>query len=246
MPAVLGEEVPGSFEREHSGNAFLFRLLGVEQVITVPSSEGYDGALSCDAEKVRSEGRIPYVVPLGGSTAIGAIGYVNCAIEILQQTFEMGVAIDYVVCPSASAGTHAGLVVGFCGTNSQVSVLGINVMRHRSEQVRAVCELAQVTAAHLGLKQAIPQQAVQCFDEYLGPGYAQPTKEMAESVRLLARMEGILLDPVYTGKAMAGLIDLVRRGFFKKDANVLFVHTGGTPAFMPTPKLCWISSVRPI
>jgi D-cysteine desulfhydrase len=234
---VLGEQVPGSFERERNGNAFLFRLLGAEQITTIPSSGDYDGALSCIAEQVRFEGRIPYVVPLGGSTAVGATGYVNCAIEILQQTFEMGVAIDYVVCPSASAGTHAGLVVGFCGTNSQVSVLGINVMRRQSEQVPAVCELAQVTAAHLGLKHAIPQQAVQCFDEYLGPGYAQPTREMVESVRLLARMEGILLDPVYTGKAMAGLIDLVRRGFFKKDANVLFLHTGGTPSIYANPEI---------
>lgn len=234
---VLGEQVPGSFERERSGNAFLFRLLGAEQIVTIPPSSGYDGVLSGVAEEVRSQGRIPYVIPLGGSTVVGTTGYVNCAIEILQQTFEMGVAIDYVVCPSASAGTHAGLVVGFCGTNSQVSVLGINVMRRQSEQVPAVCELAQATAAHLGLKQAIPQAAVQCFDEYLGPGYAQPTKEMAESVRLLARMEGILLDPVYTGKAMAGLIDLVRRGFFKKDANVLFIHTGGTPGIYANPEI---------
>jgi D-cysteine desulfhydrase len=234
---VLSEQSPGSFERERGGNAFLYRLLGVEQVVTIPSSQNYDEALVRAAAEVRSAGRIPYVIPLGGSTPVGATGYVSCALEILQQTFEMGLAIDYVVCPSASAGTHAGLVVGFCGTNSQVSVLGINVMRRQSEQVCAVYELAQATAAHLGLKQAIPQQVVQCFDEYLGAGYAEPTKEMAESVRLLARREGILLDPVYTGKAMAGLIDLVRRGFFKKDDNVLFVHTGGVPGIYANPEI---------
>ncbi|MES0445997.1 MAG: pyridoxal-phosphate dependent enzyme, partial [Desulfobacterales bacterium] len=98
------------------------------------------------------------------------------------------------------------------------------------EQEKLVYDLVQSTAAHVVIKSSIPREAVVCFDEYVGPGYSLPTPEMVEAVRMLAMTEGILLDPVYTGKAMSGLIDLVRKGYFSKDENVLFVHTGGSPA----------------
>jgi D-cysteine desulfhydrase len=155
---------------------------------------------------------------------------VACAEELLSQSFEMQTSFDHVVVASGSSGTHAGLVAGLCGNNSNIPVTGINVSRTRDEQEELVYDTAQKTAALAGVTCGIPRSAVKCFAEYVGPGYSLPTPGMIEAVKLLARTEGILLDPTYTGKAMAGLIDLVRKGYFKKEEKVLFIHTGGTPA----------------
>ena len=227
---VLEERVPGTYNPEASGNNFLFNLLGVERVTVIPSGSDTMKAMDKVADEVNAEGRKAYTIPVGGSNPIGATGYVACAQEIMTQTFEQGINIDYVVCASGSAGTHAGLVTGFHGCNMNVPVLGINVSRNKQDQEELVYDLAKRTARHVSLNLEIPREAVTCFDEYVGPGYSLPTPEMAEAVRLVARTEGILLDPVYTGKTMAGLVDLVRKGFFKKDDTVLFVHTGGSPA----------------
>ncbi len=227
---LLEERVAGSYNPAASGNNFLFRLMGVEKINVVPSGSDMMKKMQVVTADVDAEGRKAYVIPGGGSTPIGATGYVACAEEILAQSFEKGIKIDHVVCASGSAGTHAGLVTGFYGNNSNISVIGINVSRAKDMQEELVYDLVQETAAHVGIKLGIPREAVVCFDEYVGPGYSLPTPEMVEAVRMLAMTEGILLDPVYTGKAMAGLIDLIRRGHFDKDENVLFVHTGGSPA----------------
>jgi D-cysteine desulfhydrase len=226
----LEERVPGTYNPEASGNNFLFNLMGVETVTVVPGGSDTMKAMDKVADEVKAEGRKAYVIPVGGSNPIGATGYVACAQEIMMQTFEQGINIDYVVCASGSAGTHAGLVTGLYGCNMNVPVLGINVSREKQDQEKLVYDLVRRTARHVGLNFEIPREAVTCFDEYVGPGYSLPTPGMAEAVRLVARTEGILLDPVYTGKAMAGLIDLVRKGFFNKGDTVLFVHTGGSPA----------------
>jgi D-cysteine desulfhydrase len=227
---VLEERVPGTYNPEASGNNFLFNLMGVETVTVVPGGSDTMKAIEKAADEVKTEGRKAYAIPVGGSNPIGATGYVACAQEIMAQTFEQGIKINYLVCASGSAGTHAGLVTGFYGCNMNVPVLGINVSREKQQQEDLVHDLVRRTAQHVGLNLEIPREAVTCFDEYVGPGYSLPTPEMAEAVRLVARTEGILLDPVYTGKAMAGLIDLVRKGFFNKGDTVLFVHTGGSPA----------------
>jgi D-cysteine desulfhydrase len=227
---VLEERVPGSYKPESSGNNFLFQLLGVEKIKVVPGGTDMMKAMKDVADEVASEGRKAYVIPGGGSNAVGATGYVACAQEIMGQTFAQGLAIDTVVCASGSSGTHAGLVTGFHGCNMNVPILGIDVSRPKKEQEEIVYRLVKETAERVGVHAAIPRDAVTCFGEYVGPGYSLPTPGMAEAVRLLARTECILLDPVYTGKAMAGLIDLVRKGQFKKDENVLFLHTGGSPA----------------
>lgn len=227
---VLEERVPGSYHPEAGGNNFLFRLLGVEKVTVVSGGSDMSAAMQQVADEVASEGRKAYVIPGGGSTPLGATGYVACAEEILAQTFDLGINIDHVICASGSAGTHAGLVTGFYGNNSNIPVIGINVSQSRNEQEQLVYELVKETAAHVGIGVDIPARAVRCYDEYVGPGYSLPTAEMAEAVQILARLEGVLMDPVYTGKAMAGLIDLVRKGTFTKDENILFVHTGGSPA----------------
>lgn len=233
---VLEERVPQSYDPRSAGNNFLFRLLGVEKIAVVPGGSDMRAAMQQVADELAAEGRRGYIIPGGGSNPIGATGYVACAEEILAQTFEAGLVIDRVVCASGSTGTHAGLVTGFFGNSSRIPVVGVNVSRTKEDQEPMVHDLVQRTAAHLGVKGDIPPAAVVCFGDYVGPGYSRPTPAMAEAVRLVARTEGILLDPVYTGKAMAGLIDLVRRGYFRKEESILFVHTGGSPAlyvYMP-------------
>ena len=186
---------------------------------------------------LKSEGRKPYVIPGGGSNPIGATGYVACALEILSQTFESEIAIDRVVTASGSSGTHAGLVTGFEGADASIPVVGINVSRPKDAQEEKVYDLMRQTSERLGVRSEIPRDKVLCFGDYVGPGYSLPTPEMGEAIRMLARLEGVLLDPVYTGKTMAGLIDLARNGFFKKDENVLFIHTGGSPALYAYPEI---------
>jgi D-cysteine desulfhydrase len=227
---VLEERVPGTYHPQAGGNNFLYRLLGVEAVMIVPAGAYMKREMQAVAEALAAEGRKGYIIPGGGSNALGAAGYVACAQEIMAQTFEQSLNLDYVVCASGSTGTHAGLVAGFYGGHMNLPVVGINVSRPKLQQEELVYGLARETARFVGAHLEIPREAVNCFDEYVGPGYSLPTPAMAEAVRLLARTEGVLLDPVYTGKAMAGLIDLVRKGYFPKDSRVLFVHTGGSPA----------------
>jgi D-cysteine desulfhydrase len=227
---ILVEMVPGSYREDASGNNFLYRLLGAEKTIVVPSDADFQTIMTAEAEEIAHDGGQAYIIPPGGSNPIGTTGYVACAQELLAQCFERGLAIDKVVCASGSAGTQAGLIVGFQGTNSQIPVIGINVSRKKEEQETSVHALVQKTAERLEINTSIPREATMCYDEYVGPGYTIPTPEMAEAVRILARTEGILLDPVYTGKTMAGLIDLVKKGVFSGNENVLFLHTGGSPA----------------
>jgi D-cysteine desulfhydrase len=227
---VLEERVPGSYKDDASGNNFLFRLLGVSGVKVVPGGSNMLAELEAVAEDLRSKGGKPYVIPVGGSNPVGATGYAACALEMLSQLVELGIRIDRVVLGSGSSGTHAGLVAGLFGLNSAIPVVGINVSRPKEPQEELVHSLVERTAAHLGIRERVPKDAVLCFGDYVGPGYSRPTPEMAEAVRMLARTEAILLDPVYTGKAMAGLLDLSRKGFFEKKENVMFLHTGGSPA----------------
>ena len=168
------------------------------------------------------------IIPGGGSNAVGTMGYVACAEEIMSQAFEKGLNIDAIVCTSGSGGTHAGLAVGFWGNNTGIPVVGINISRPNETQRPIICKDAKATAARLGLD--FPEDIVECVEGYVGPGYSLPTAEMVEAVTLMARTEAILLDPVYTGKSFAGFLDLIRQGRFKQGENIVFVHTGGSPA----------------
>lgn len=227
---VLEERVPGSYKPQASGNNFLYHLMGVDRVQVVPGGSDMMGAMGAMADEVRSQGGRSYLIPGGASNPLGALGYAACAQEILAQAFDMGLRIDRVVCASGSAGTHAGLLTGLWGTRSGIPVVGMNVSRTKAQQEELVFKLAKETAALAGIDGELPRDAVACFGDYVGPGYSLPTAGMVEAVKLLARTEAVLLDPVYTGKAMAGLIDQVRKGFFKEGENVVFVHTGGSPA----------------
>lgn len=227
---ILEERVPDSYNPNASGNNLLFKLLGVENIRVVPGGTDMMAEMQSEADGLSKLGRNAYVIPGGASSPQGALGYVACAEEILYQIFDEEIEIDHIVCASGSAGTHAGLVTGFFGNNSGIPVTGINVSRKKEVQEDLVYKLARETATMAGVAEGLPREAVSCFDDYVGPGYSIPTTEMAEAVKLTARLEGILLDPVYTGKAMAGLIDLIRKGYFKEAKNILFVHTGGAPA----------------
>lgn len=226
---VLEERVPSSYSPIASGNNFLYRLLGVEEVKVVPGGSDMMQAMQSVADEVAQEGRKAYIIPGGGSNPIGATGYVQCIQELQQQMFEHGLDFNYLIVPSGSAGTHAGVVVGVYGNNLNIPVLGMNVSRKKDVQEELVYNLVRRTAAHVGCAEP-PRESVVCFDDYVGPGYSRPTRGMIEAVQLLAQTEGILLDPVYTGKQMAGLIDLVRQDFFQAIDKVLFLHTGGSPA----------------
>jgi D-cysteine desulfhydrase len=226
---VLEERVPGSYDRGASGNNFLFDLLGVEAVSPVQAGADLAAAMQAVADELAGQGRKAYVIPGGGSNPLGALGYVACAQELMAQTFEAGLRIDHVVCASGSAGTHAGLLAGLAGMNSGIPVTGISVRRPRAEQEANVHALAVQTAELLGIPPP-PRAAVTVLDDWVGPGYSLPTPEMIEAVRLTASLEGVLLDPVYTGKTMAGLMALARGGRFEAGERVLFLHTGGSPA----------------
>ena len=226
---VLEQRVAGSYNPKATGNNFLYNLLGVEKISVVNAGDDLNAAMQAHAAELEAQGRKGYIIPGGGSNALGALGYVSCAHEIAAQSFELGLSFDRIVVASGSCGTHSGLLVGAKSVNFDAPITGINVRRPRAEQEGNLLKLARETAALL--KIASPEaKDVTALDEWVGPGYSLPTDEMIEAVRMTARLEAVLLDPVYSGKAMAGLIGLVRRGELKRGERVLFVHTGGAPA----------------
>ncbi len=228
---ILLEDRTGYADHEYNynGNVFLDQLHGA--TITYC---GADADLNAEAAALADEllaaGRKPYVIPGGGSNEIGALGYVNAALELLTQANDMGLRLDHVVHGTGSTGTQAGLVTGFAGARTGVPVLGIGVRAPREAQEENVFALAQRTAQHVGIGDAIDRGDVVANCDYVGAGYGLPTEGMIEAVTLVARLEGLLLDPVYSGKGMAGLIDLIRDGRFGRDEHVVFVHTGGSVA----------------
>ncbi|WP_071396497.1 D-cysteate sulfo-lyase [Bacillus tuaregi] len=230
-----GEEE--STEPDFNGNYFLYHLLGAEKIKIVPNGTDLNKEMELMAEELAKEGRQSYMIPVGGSNVIGATGYAACAQEILTQMFEENLHFDTVLCVSGSGGMQSGLIIGFEANQSGIPVMGINVSRRKAAQEEKVFQLVNETAKHLGLSGNITRDSVTCFDDYVGPGYAIPTPEMVEAVKLIAKTEGILLDPVYTGKAAAGLIDLIRKGYFKNEDHILFVHSGGSPALYANTSL---------
>jgi len=182
------------------------------------------------ADQVQAAGGRPYIIPGGGSNAVGGLGYVACAQEMQQQFFEQGIHIDQVVVGSGSSGTRGGLLAGFLGNRIQIPIVGIGVSRDPADQEPLVYKEAVAVADLLDVGLTIPRESVVSVGGYWQPKYSVPNAAMVEAVQLLARTEGILLDPVYTGKIMAGLMGLARQGFFKPEEDVLFLHTGGLPS----------------
>lgn len=227
---VLEERVKGSYKPEGSGNNFLFELLGVKSKRVVAGGSDMLAEMEKVADELKAAGKKPYIIPGGASNPIGALGYAACAEELMNQLNTMHLTIDHIVVPSGSAGTHAGMVAGLVGTNANIPVSGMNVSRPKDVQEGIVHSLTEKTAELLGIRGGIARKDIVCYGDYVGPGYSLPTESMVEAVKLFALEEAILLDPVYSGKAAAGLIDLVRKGVFTKGQNVVFLHTGGSPA----------------
>jgi len=211
----------------NSGNVLLARLMDIH-IEYRPGGTDMQAAIEEVGARLKTQGAKPYLIPGGGSNAVGALGYAAVALELLSQVNEMGLRVDRLVHATGSAGTQAGLVAGLHAMSSPVRVLGIGVRAPKDRQEANVLRLAQATATHMGVDRPVPAAAVEANCDYVGGGYGIPTPGMIEAVRMLARLEGIFLDPVYSGKGMAGLVDLIRRGVFTKGQTVVFLHTGGS------------------
>jgi L-cysteate sulfo-lyase len=223
-----------------SGNRFLDDLLGAE-VRHFPAGHDTDADAAALVEQLRAEGRRPYVIPGGGSNPVGALGYVRCAVELAEQAYQRGISVDAVWHATGSTGTQAGLVAGFHGLQSDTRVVGVSVNHPASVHGPDVLSLARATVAHLGLPADVDPARVRVEDGFVGDGYGLPTPEMVEAVTLFARHEGVLLDPVYTGKAASALVAALRHGALNDAGHVVFLHTGGAvglfayePTFAPT------------
>ncbi|MBD3648148.1 MAG: D-cysteine desulfhydrase family protein [Pseudomonadales bacterium] len=213
----------------HSGNLLLDELFGAR----VHCAENESTAAHIAEKLIDDYGDSLYVIPAGGSNAVGALGYVNCAAELKAQFKEMALDVRAIVHASSSAGTQAGLIAG---VGKGLDVLGINVYERNFDDMSAkVASLVGDVMTLLGLPKVEPE--INMINDYLGAGYGLPTREMKEAVELAARLEGIILDPVYSGKAMAGLIGLIRSGYFGSDESVVFLHTGGSPALFAYPEV---------
>ena len=224
---IILEERTGSTAVDYTqnGNVLLDLLYGAT-IRRVPGGTDMAAELKVSAEAVRARGGKPYVIPGGGSNAIGALGYVDCAREIVVQADELDMPIDRIVTATGSAGTHAGLVAGLAVMGADIPVLGIGVRAPKAKQEANVLKLARETAALLGRPDAVTDQMVVADCDYVGEGYGLIDWSVIEALKLAARTDGILLDPVYTGKAMKGLIALARAGRFENE-TVVFLHTGG-------------------
>jgi L-cysteate sulfo-lyase len=228
---ILLEDRTGSNDENYilNGNVLLDRLHGAS-VSKRGGGTDMNAEMEGLAEKLRGQGKTPYIIPGGGSNPIGALGYVNCARELVDQAAEIGLKIDALVHATGSSGTQAGLVAGLAAIKSDVHLLGIGVRAPKEKQEQMVFDLAQRTADYLGTGLQIDRSLVRANCDYVGPGYGLPTPGMIAAVKLLAQTEGLLFDPVYSGKGLDGLIDQVRKGYFDGMENVVFLHTGGSAA----------------
>jgi L-cysteate sulfo-lyase len=226
---ILLENRTGSNNPDYcgSGNVLLDHIHGSPTQV-FPAGTPMNPEMEKVAEEIRSQGGKPYIIVGGGSNPIGALGYVNCALELVAQANDMSLRIDHLVHATGSAGTQAGLVAGLEGLRSHIPVLGIGTRAARALQEENVYKLACATADLINMSGAVTRERVVANTDYVGAGYGIPTDGMIEAINILARTEGILLDPVYSGKGMAGLIDLIRKGNFKTSENVVFLHTGGS------------------
>ncbi|MFC1729134.1 D-cysteine desulfhydrase family protein [candidate division KSB1 bacterium] len=224
---------------KYDGNLLLDEIFGAEIEFVEPS-ESREEVVDRLTEEALREGHKPYIIPVGGSQPggsmlkpFGAVSYAHAFLELYTEARERDVEFDCVVHPTGSGGTQAGLVVGALAVDPDVRIVGISVGGSKQQGMSGVAGIAGATADALNLDMPVAPDDIIVFDEYVGDGYGVLNQDIVDAIRLTARAEGILLDPVYTGKAMAGMIDLVRKGYFKKSETVVFLHTGGTPALFP-------------
>lgn len=211
------------------GNKLLDQLHGAI-VTSHPQGADMTAEIRAAAARLRAAGQTPYVIPDGGSNAIGALGYVNCARELVDQASAIGLRVDAVIQATGSAGTQAGLVAGLAALQSDIHLLGIGVNAPQDQQEQKVFDLAQATADLLGLGPKIDRARVHANCDFIGAGFGLTSDGMAKAVKLVAGTEGLLVDPVYAGKGFDGMITLLGTGVFDHMDNIVFLHTGGIGA----------------
>ncbi|CAG9297258.1 1-aminocyclopropane-1-carboxylate deaminase [Celerinatantimonas diazotrophica] len=214
------------------GNILMSRVLGAQVELI---DEGFDIGIRQSWENalkdVEAKGGKPYPIPAGASEhPLGGLGYVNFAQEVREQEAELGFKFDYIVVCTVTGSTMAGMVVGFAADGRAKHVIGIDASATPEQNHAQVLRIAQQTADLVELQQPITKDDVVIIDDYAYPAYGVPSNETNEAIRLSARLEGMMTDPVYEGKSMQGLIDLTRKGFFPKGSKVLYAHLGGVPA----------------
>ncbi|MBS0560284.1 MAG: D-cysteine desulfhydrase [Proteobacteria bacterium] len=235
---ILLEDRTGSTEVDYNrnGNVLLDFLHGATAEKR-PSGLDMNQEMERVADRFRAAGRKPYTIPGGGSNPTGALGYANCALELLSQANDRDLVIDHLIHATGSAGTQAGLVAGLAALNAGIPVLGIGVRAPKPKQEENVFNLAVATAERLGCPGAVRREHVVADCDYVGPGYGMATPGCIEAITMFAELEGILLDPVYSGKGAAGMIDMIRKGRFRRGERIVFLHTGGSAALFGYTKI---------
>lgn len=227
--ALLERRVPDrAADYETTGNVLFDHIFGTTIEFRPPGLD-MNAEARAVTEKFAVNGRKPYFIPGGGSNEIGALGYVSCAYEMLAQFDAQGLDVGWIVLASGSAGTHAGLLAGLHVAGSDIPVMGISVRQPRERQIAAVHKLAAATAAQL-TDTPLSLEKTLIDDGYVGAGYGLPTEGTIAAINLIARKEGVLLDPVYSAKGLAGMIGLTEQKFFDSQKDVVFLHTGGAAA----------------
>ena len=232
---ILENWAKADYEYSLDPNKHLYEFGGVSRTVSIGApvtgplhTLGLAQKMKADLE---AQGKKPYILARGGTCPLGNCGYILCVEELLEQSKEMDFDFDLVVCPSGTGGTQAGLIIGFEQVDHPASIIGINVAQNNERQLKSVYGALEGTSSLLDMN-VPPMDKVICYEEYVGEGYSRPTAELKEAIELLARTEGTLLDPVYSGKALAGLMGLIRTGLIKKGSRVVFLHTGGfTPYY---------------
>lgn len=220
---------------EVNGNFLLDEILGAQLIYAQANKHETELVVQRVCDELRAQGRKPYLIPVGGSTKLGVISYMLAVQETLEQLRAQNIALDAVVITTGSCGTHAGVLAGMKMFGANVPVHGITVSRPRAECLERIARLIHETAQFLEREIPLNENDILVHAEYIGEAYAKITPAARAAIQRVARLEGIFLDPVYTGKTMAGLIDLVARGVFKKNSTILFWHTGGAPGLFGFP-----------
>ncbi|MFX0125610.1 MAG: D-cysteine desulfhydrase family protein [Candidatus Hodarchaeota archaeon] len=212
-----------------TGNLLLDEILSVKIHRAKDSSVRKDLMIKVE-EELQAKGKKPYMIPTGGSTSVGALGYLNCILEISKQSKELEVDFNYFIHSTGSGGTQAGVLIGRELYYPELEILGINVGESKERLKKIIKRIIKDFNTDWGLELMIGDEKIKILEGYFGEGYGIPNQEMIDAVKLMAKLEGVFLDPVYTGKATVGLIDLIKREVIPKDSNVLFLHSGGGPS----------------
>jgi len=220
----------GKEPEEIDGNLLLDKLLSAEIKFVDDYGPNLLDTLNILADEFREKGHNPYVIPVGASTPLTVPGYALAMEELVNQFNTLGENFESIVCACGTGGTQAGLILGAKLLEVEAKILGVNVFASKEDASRTIAQLVNGSAELLDVDLSIVPEEVTVFDEYIKEGYGVLNKAVTEAIKLVAETEGIFLDPVYTGKAMVALIDLIKKGYFKEDDNVVFFHTGGLPA----------------